>query len=117
MQNCSRRGSLTTRLLRFAAVASACRLATISDLAQAVQITNQAAQATAGVLAEPPTSVRIQELGPDDILLEVRFWTDSRRSDVVLTSSAVRTEVVRALKAAGIGLPDPSLRTLNVSST
>ena len=83
-----------------------------SDLAQVVQITNQAAQATAGVLAEPPTSVRIQELGPDDILLEVRFWTDSRRSDVVLTSSSVRTEVVRALKAAGIGLPDPSLRTL-----
>lgn len=77
-----------------------------------MQITGQVAQATEGVLADPPASVRIQELGPDDIVIEVRFWTDSRRSDFVLTSSAVRTEIIRALKAAGVGLPDPSLRTV-----
>ncbi len=83
-----------------------------SDLQQVVQITGQVAQATEGVLADPPASVRIQELGPDDIMLEVRFWTDSRRSDFVLMSSAIRTEIVRALKAAGIGLPDPDVRIL-----
>lgn len=83
-----------------------------SDLQQVVHITGQVAQATEGVLADPPASVRIQELGLDDIVIEVRFWTDSRRSDFVLTSSTVRAEIIRALKAAGIGLPDPSLRTV-----
>ena len=52
MQNCSRRGSLTTRLLRFRRSRVSLPIGYDSDLAQAVQITNQAAQATAGVLAE-----------------------------------------------------------------
>lgn len=64
------------------------------------------------MLAEPPVSVRIRELDQDDLILEVRFWTDSRRSDCLDTASAVRASVVSALKAAGVGLPDPDVRFL-----
>ena len=64
------------------------------------------------MLEEPRVSVRIRELGQDDVVVEVRFWTDSRRSDFVATTSAVRIAIVAALKQAGIGLPDPDVRIL-----
>jgi len=83
-----------------------------SDLQTAVTVMTEAAQATEAVLNDPPVSVRIRELGQDDILVEVRFWTDSRRSDFVATTSAVRGAIVLAFKDAGIGLPDPDVRML-----
>lgn len=83
-----------------------------SDLKSAVAIVGAAAQNTAGVLPEPAAGVRVRELKQDDIILEVRFWTDSRRSDFVSTSSNVRTSVVEAFKAARIGLPDADVRVL-----
>lgn len=83
-----------------------------SDLRKAITVMETATQATAGVLNDPPASVRIRELGQDDILIDVRFWTDSRRSDFVATTSAVREAIVIALKAAEIGLPDPDVQIL-----
>ena len=83
-----------------------------SDLQKVVNVVTDAAQSAAGVLAEPRVSVRIRELGQDDVVVEVRFWTDSRRSDFVATTSAVRIAIVGALKQAGIGLPDPDVRIL-----
>lgn len=83
-----------------------------SDLQKAVTIMETAAQATEGVLDHPPASVRIRELGQDDIIVDVRFWTDSGRSDFVATTSTVRGAIVTALKEAGIGLPDPDVRIL-----
>lgn len=83
-----------------------------SDLQQVMTVASKAAQATEGVLADPPVSVRVKELGTDDILAEVRFWTDSRRSDFVTTTSAVRAALVSALKQAGISLPEPNVRIL-----
>jgi small-conductance mechanosensitive channel len=83
-----------------------------SDLPKAVDAVREATAATSGVLADPPVSVRVAELGPDDLVLEARFWTDSRRSDFTATQAAVRTGIVAAFKAAGIGLPDPDVRVL-----
>lgn len=91
-------------------------LAYSSDLQRAVHILNEAVRATQGVLLEPPPSVRVRELKQDDLILEVRFWADSRRSDFVLTSSAVRSAVVTAMKAASIALPDPGARKVKVIS-
>ena len=83
-----------------------------SDLPKAIDVIQTAAQATDGVLAEPAASVRVQDLGQDDIVIEARFWTDSRRSDFVATTSQVRQAIVAALKDAEIGLPDPDVRIL-----
>jgi small conductance mechanosensitive channel len=83
-----------------------------SDLQQVVSVLKNAVQETEGVLDEPRVSVRIRELGQDDVVVETRFWTDSRRSDFVATTSAVRQATVAALKKSGIGLPDPDVRIL-----
>jgi small conductance mechanosensitive channel len=83
-----------------------------SDLPRAIDVIQTAAQATDGVLAEPAASVRVQDLGQDDIVIEARFWTDSRRSDFVATTSQVRQAIMAALKEAEIGLPDPDVRIL-----
>ena len=82
------------------------------DLRRAGSLVRAAAQEAAGVLAEPGASVRIRELGMDDVVLEVRFWTDSRRSDFLDTASAVREAVVARLRAEEIALPDPDVRYL-----
>lgn len=83
-----------------------------SDLQAAVTVVKNAAQSTSGVLEEPSVSVRIRELGQEDILVETQFWTDSRRSDFITTSSAVCQAIVTAMKEAAIGLPDPDVRIL-----
>lgn len=83
-----------------------------SDLQKAMTVIRDAAQTAAGVLEEPAVSVRIRELGQDDILIEARFWTNSRRSDFVATASTVMQALVAALKEASIGLPDPDVRIL-----
>lgn len=54
----------------------------------------------------------VRELGQDDVIVEVRFWTGSRRSDYLATASAVRLSAIQALREAGVGLPDPDVRFL-----
>lgn len=83
-----------------------------ADLQEVARTLQAAAGAAPGVLPDPPPSVRVRELGQDDVVVEVRFWTDSRRSDFLATASEVRRVTVAALRAAGIGLPDPDVRFL-----
>lgn len=82
------------------------------DLQRSADVMREAAARCDGVLPDPAPSVRVVELGQDDIVLEARFWTDSRRSDYVATASAVRAAIVTAMRRAGIGLPDPDVRIL-----
>ena len=83
-----------------------------SDLQQAIAVIEKVTQVTDGVLPEPLAFLRVKDLGQDNIEVEVRFWTDSYRSDFVATTSNVRQGIVAALKEAGIGLPDPDVRIL-----
>lgn len=83
-----------------------------ADLNHALAVILEATRATAGVLHNPAASLRIRGLGQDDIVVEIRFWADSRRSDFLETTSNVRQQVVLALKAAGLPLPDPDARFL-----
>lgn len=82
------------------------------DLRQAAQVARESASGAAGVLQSPEPMVRVDELDRDDVVLEVTFWTDSRRSDYKNTASAVRAAIVEGFKAAGIGLPEPDVRLL-----
>jgi small-conductance mechanosensitive channel len=84
------------------------------DLRRVEEVLLKAARKAAGVLEEPPVSMRVQELGASDVRVEVRFWSDSRRSDVVATASAVRQRAVEGMREAGIGLPDPAARIVTL---
>ncbi|HBM09557.1 MAG TPA: mechanosensitive ion channel protein MscS, partial [Pseudomonas sp.] len=44
--------------------------------------------------------------GESQLVFDVLFWCDSRRSDFVTTASEVRKALVAALRSAGIALPD-----------
>lgn len=77
-----------------------------SDLLLASEAAQSAAVHTSGVLGDPLPSVRVRDLGNDGITLELRFWTDSSRSDFVATSSCVRRALLERFRAGGIALPD-----------
>jgi len=82
------------------------------DLSAVAQLVRKATQQAPGVLAEPVASVRVGDLGQDDLVLEARFWTDSRRSDFLDTASTVRESIVKTLVEENIELPDPDVRFL-----
>lgn len=82
------------------------------DLQLATEVACRAAGEAEGVLREPPPAVRIDNLGVDDLVLEITFWTDSMRSDFKNTASAVRRAVVEGFRSSNIALPDPDVRLL-----
>ena len=82
------------------------------DLARAMALALAAARGTEGVLQEPPPSALVRDLEPTDVALELRFWTDSRRSDFLATRSRVSEATVAALRDVGVGLPDPAKTTI-----
>ena len=59
-----------------------------------------------------PPSALVRDLEPTDVALELRFWTDSRRSDFLATRSRVSEATVAALRDVGVGLPDPAKTTI-----
>lgn len=81
------------------------------DLETALPILREAAAGAPGVI-DRPVAIRVEDLGADDLELDVSFWSDSRRSDFKDTCSAVRSRLLGAMAAAGIGLPQPDLRRL-----
>ena len=87
-----------------------------TDLTHATQIAAQAAQSVEGVAPSPEASVRVRECSGSDIWLDVRFWSDSRRSDFVATASGVRAAVVAAFACEGIGLPEPDKRVVTLEN-
>lgn len=92
-----------------------CTLGYEDDLRRAGTALAAAAAGAPGVLEQPPVSVRIRELTASDVRVEVRFWTDSRRSDLLATSHSVRLAAIDALRAAGIALPDGALRRVVIA--
>jgi small conductance mechanosensitive channel len=86
------------------------------SVGDAIRVLQTAVENTQGVLPEPSVWVRLQDLTPQEVQIEMRFWTDSRRSDFAATSAAVRQNAVDALKSAGIALPNPSARSVQMMS-
>lgn len=85
-----------------------------ADLRKAVTAIETATRAAKGVLETPPPVVRLDDLGADDLFVEVTFWTDSRRADFKNTGSAVREAVLDAFKAAQVPLPNPDTRIVTL---
>jgi small-conductance mechanosensitive channel len=84
-----------------------------ADVPAAIGAFGDAVATAAGVLSDPAPSVQVRELGPENVVLEVRFWTDSRR-DHVETGSQARRVVLSAAKERGIPLPDPDARVVTL---
>ncbi len=63
-------------------------------------------------MIDRPVDIRMEDLGAGDVMLNVSFWSDSRRSDVQDTCPAVRTYLLRTMPRAGISFPAPDLRRL-----
>ena len=74
---------------------------------EAATVFTEAAAATEGVLPASPPSMRVTDLSVDGLGIGVRYWTDSRRSDFVATTSAIRQAMVDAAHSAGIRFPTP----------
>jgi small-conductance mechanosensitive channel len=83
-----------------------------NDLPRVLEILKRAIAETPGVLTKPPNTIIIREFTDADIILELRFWTESTRRDFLDASSHVAQSVVAALKREGIPLPEADLRYL-----
>lgn len=82
------------------------------DLARAARVMLAATRTSEGVLETPPPSTLFRDLENNTLAIELRFWTDSRRSDFLASSSAVRLALLDALKREGIALANPAHMTL-----
>lgn len=89
-----------------------CRLGYDVDIAALMPLLRETAQQTPGVLAEPVATVQLLELGQPQLLLEVQFWCDSRRSDFVATASQVRIRLLRVLRGEALTLPDEAVQAI-----
>lgn len=89
-------------------------LAYTADVVRALELARKATEETEGVSMVRPPTARLRELGAADMLLEVQFWTDSRRSDVVSTAAAVRAAIVAVFQSEHVTLPDASRRIVTI---
>ncbi len=85
------------------------------DAGRALSVILDAVKSVPGVASAPPPSMRLRDFSQDGLQLEARFWADSRRANLMNTASAARVAILRALKEAGIQLPDPDQRIVTMT--
>ena len=78
------------------------------DIGKAAEIILEALKGLDGVLADPAPEVIPWELTGSSVNLRVRWWTRSRRTDVVHARGRVIGAIRGALSEAGIDLPYPT---------
>jgi small conductance mechanosensitive channel len=86
------------------------------DVARAMPVILDAVRSVPGVVDTPAPSLRLRECLPECMHFDARFWADSRRTNLMNTASAVRVAILRALKEAGVSLPDPDQRHVAIVS-
>jgi small-conductance mechanosensitive channel len=96
--------SLTDPRLRLAVKVG---IAYESDLDKALRLGEEAALATARVLAEPAPSALLLDFGPDGLLLEIGFWISDPERGRTNVQSAVAIAVYKRFTAQGIAIPYP----------
>lgn len=82
------------------------------DVSQAAALIVEALRGVEDVLPDPPPDVRLVALGDYSVSLLGRWWTDSRRSDVINVQDRVLASVKEKLSTAGIDLPFPTQHVL-----
>ncbi|RFC63555.1 mechanosensitive ion channel family protein [Fulvimarina endophytica] len=82
------------------------------DIERASEVILAAIDRTEGVEKDPKPAVLVWDLAASWVTLRVRWWTASRRADVVRAQSAVLRDIKRALDEAGIDMPFETQVTL-----
>jgi small conductance mechanosensitive channel len=82
------------------------------DIDEARRLMLEAISEAEGVLAEPPPSVIAKSFGDSSVTLRARWWTKSRRADMVHARDLVIPAIRRKLGENGIDLPYPTQQIL-----
>ena len=82
------------------------------DVDEARRLMVEAISGVEGVLSEPPPSVVTKALGDSGIILRARWWTKSRRADMVRVRDLVIPAIRRRLGENGTDLPYPTHQIL-----
>ncbi len=77
------------------------------DIERGRETIEEVLQGCETILEEPAPQVLVTGHGDSSIDFDVRFWTDSRKSNVVAARNEVATRVKEALDEAGIEIPYP----------
>jgi small-conductance mechanosensitive channel len=85
-----------------------------SDIDTASRLIEEAMTEVDGVLPDPAPDVLVDDLAPSTVNLRVRWWTDTRRSSVTATKSAIVRHVKYLLDEHEIEMPYP-IRTLYIN--
>ena len=75
------------------------------DVDEARGVMLDAIRSVPDVAADPPPDVLVRELADFAVVMRPRWWTDSRRSDVMHVHSEVVRAIKIALDEAGIDMP------------
>ncbi len=78
------------------------------DVEQACKVILGALGKSDAIVAEPAPEALPWELAPSTVVIRVRWWTKSRRDNVVQSQAQVIVALKRALTDAGIDLPYPT---------
>ncbi|MFP3854511.1 MAG: mechanosensitive ion channel family protein [Anaerolineales bacterium] len=78
------------------------------DIDQARRVILSALDQLDGVLKDPAPDIRVGALADFAVMLRLRWWSESRRSDVVILEDQVLSLVKVQLSQAGIDLPFPT---------
>ncbi|MBK8023450.1 MAG: mechanosensitive ion channel family protein [Chloroflexi bacterium] len=82
------------------------------DIERAKAVMLEAMRGVPGVLADPAPDVIVIDLADSTIVLRARWWSASRRADVLDIQDLVITEMRNGLTAEGIDLPFPTHQIL-----
>ncbi|MEZ5978816.1 MAG: mechanosensitive ion channel family protein [Planctomycetota bacterium] len=77
-----------------------------SSVARAQEIVMGVLQAHSAVLGEPRPMVLVEQLGSATVVIRVYFWVDGTKHSQLKVRSAVIRQVLGALAAEGISMPD-----------
>ena len=82
------------------------------DIEQARQVILNVLGQLEGVLTDPAPDVRVSSLADFAVVLRVRWWSDSRRAEVMVLEDEVLSRVKVELTKVGIDLPFPTQHVL-----
>lgn len=87
-----------------------------ADIRRISALLAETTKAAPGVLSDRAVAVRLDDANDETVVLNISFWTDSRRTDFKDTTSQVRQAAVDVLIACGHTPPDAALRRVELTN-